>query len=82
LARKPERRSRIAWHGEFGDIRSARDIGGASMGGGEGLHERFDREDEIKSSSDRAFGLLMAAQSGYRVFAPKSGQNDPDLLLR
>ena len=31
------------------------------MAGGESLHERFDRADEVKTSSDRAFGLTMAA---------------------
>ncbi len=30
------------------------------MAGSDNLHERFDRADEVKTSSDRAFGLVMA----------------------
>jgi Saxitoxin biosynthesis operon protein SxtJ len=31
------------------------------MAGKESMHERFDREDVVRTSTDRAFGLVMAA---------------------
>lgn len=37
-----------------------------------GFHESFDRQDEVKGSSDRAFGLtvggILVAIAGYRLF--------------
>lgn len=42
------------------------------MAGSENLHERFDRAEKVGASSDRAFGLVIAAESIHARLQRKS----------
>jgi Saxitoxin biosynthesis operon protein SxtJ len=46
-----------------------------------GSHEDYDREHQVEGSSNRSFGLVMAAACAFFAFSPKFKGHDPRLWL-